>query len=207
MSRVAKRQSQQSDQKQQWRLQRPEPPSIHRVVNYITPNSPLFSSSGHNSSAFVTESTPKASPFVGHPSPSLKRRIAPRARSGPTKRSSHAGLQLQQRRSGLPDLRHLLAAFSAPPLRQAPQGRRGRSLPGIISLTTTTTATITTRFRPWYRRWTTSPRLCHTANPLILLRKSRIFGQTRICPFPIPTGISYLSTTQRRISPALTVSM
>lgn len=75
----------------------------------------LLSSLGRLARPWCPSQTPSRAFF-----PPLFRRNAPRARSGPLERSSHGGQQLQQRRGSHPDLRRLLAAFSAPPLRQTP---------------------------------------------------------------------------------------
>lgn len=99
---------------------------------------------------------------------------APRARLGPLELFNHAGQHLQQRRGGHPDLRCLLAAFNAPPLHQTPQGWRGCTRPGLISLPTTISITRNDRSRPW----SLSPPPCHTTNPSIRSSKTRISGQT-----------------------------
>lgn len=111
---------------------------------------------------------------------------------------------MHQRRGRFPGLHHLLPASATRPFLQTASGTL---LHGLVTLFCNTNYT-TTPYILWRHRWNAFLRYRLTANPLIpLLPKRRIFGQSRICPLPIPTGTIYLSTLPRCILPALTVSM
>jgi hypothetical protein len=130
---------------------------------------------------------------------------APRARLGPTKVSNHVGKHVHQRRGRYPDLATLLAASAT---RSIIQTASRTLLHGLVTRLVITKSQ-TTPYLLWRLRWNVFLRFRRTVNPLIPLpRKSRIFGQSRICPLPIPTGtFTLLKLLLRFIPPALTVSM
>lgn len=183
-------------------------PSPSRSADITSSLRPLLvSSSGHHSSGLCDRV--QFDPAKSHRAficyTLNNQSTAPRARLGPTQVSNHVGHHVHQRRGHFPGLHPLLAASAT---RSFPQAASWILLLHGLVTPFCNTNYMTNLYLLWHRRWNLFLRSHRTANLLIhLLHKSRIFGQSRLCPLPIPTGTTYPSTLSRCIPPALTMYM